>query len=271
MCFVIPIEHAKLRPAYHSRVPGISGLRAKLDRDRAAARWAAHQWAGFPVDLDPRPIVLTGPAAMPEGGFSTARAKLAFLQGLAVAGAGVPAEPVQLLQQHVAAGQAGRPVPPLLVTRAERAETAFHTDRGPRVLPAWRVDAEDTLGPIWVLDAVSAARCWAPQPPPPPPPLPGTHHSARGRLEDGGTRLRFNFVGGDPELCNYTGEVVEEAGALTVVPIEQPTRRLQPGTAVHTLGYGRDLVVRLDSPLGRRVLVDFDASPIAVVAEDQDC
>ncbi len=41
---------------------------------------------------------------------------------------------------------------PLLIRSAVRADTEFVTDRGRRRLPAWRLDAADALGPIWVLD-----------------------------------------------------------------------------------------------------------------------
>jgi hypothetical protein len=58
-------------------------------RDLVAVQWAIERWAQFPVDADPRPLVLTG--SQPTfAGFSDGAAKVAYLQGDLVAAGDIP-------------------------------------------------------------------------------------------------------------------------------------------------------------------------------------
>lgn len=86
-----------------------------------------------------------------EDGFATGDAKMAFIEGRFESRVAVPEG---VLDELARQGNAGRPETrrPLLITAAELAEAEFLTDRGRRRLPAWRLTAMDTLGPIWVLD-----------------------------------------------------------------------------------------------------------------------
>ena len=114
-------------------------------RDIEAALWALEQWAKFPVDAVPRPVILTSPSIRPEEGFATTQAKLGFLHGQIVAAAGVPELPVQAMKARGLPVPPNREVSPLRVAGAVLSEAPFRTDRGIRVLPAWRMDAEDKM------------------------------------------------------------------------------------------------------------------------------
>jgi hypothetical protein len=68
------------------------------------ARWAVSRWASFPVNQEPRPLLVIGPDLMVEGGFSTGEAKVAFMEGRYELLASVP--------QSVRAALARRPKGP---------------------------------------------------------------------------------------------------------------------------------------------------------------
>lgn len=226
--------------------------------DRRSAARAVDRWDDFPAAREPRLMVLLDDATKVERGFRTGDAKLAFIVGLIEAGADVPAEPVRLMQ----ASHISPPTPdtPLRLTGAVLAETAFATDRGWQVLPAWRVDAEDTLGPIWVASEAARSRCWTP----PTPPGEGSHILTSAALDPDGQGLAVEFTGGHEDHVSYGAEVVETAAAVTVIPVEHPVREFPPGTIVNTLGHPRDVHVRLHEPLGGRVLVNLDGTPVEV-------
>jgi hypothetical protein len=106
-------------------------------------------WADFPVGAVPRPYVLTQPAVI-EAGYRTDDAKVAFIEGRVRFGEGFPAAAVDALLVggvRMSPGSSG-----LLVTNAARVRHPFRTDRGERMLPAWRMEVQDSLGPLIVLD-----------------------------------------------------------------------------------------------------------------------
>jgi hypothetical protein len=243
--------------------PGERRLTEEDRRELAAAAAAVGGWADFPFDAVPRPVVLTGGAVQVERGFATGEAKYAFLQGAIEADETVPAEPVLALRrepQLTAAPARSR----LRVTGAVVDQTAFATDRGPLMLPAWKVEAVDTLGPIWVLTEQARQRCWNP-----PPPLPagrGAHSLDHATVDADGTTLTVFFTGSSPKHFGYRAEVIETAAALTVVPLGH----LLPGQTltgpVAAIGHPRKAEVRLASPLDGRVLVNPNATPVPVVS-----
>ena len=189
-------------------------------------------WADFPFDAAPRPVVLTGEAVQVEGGFAGGEAKYAFLQGAIEADGAVPAEPVSALRHEPQfTGAPARS--PLRVTRAVVDETQFATDRGPLMLPAWRVEASDTLGPIWVLTDQARQRCWNPPP-----------------VVDG----------------RSSHEVIETAAALTVVPLGRLLSGQTLTGPVPAVGHPRKVEVRLARPLDGRVLVNPNATPVPVLS-----
>ncbi|MGH9069235.1 MAG: hypothetical protein ACRD0J_17365 [Acidimicrobiales bacterium] len=151
------------------------------------------------------------------------------------------------------------------MTAGARSEAEFSTDRGQRVLPAWRLEADDVDGPIWVLDPDLAVQAWEPEEPPlSPPPFEGRpHRSISAVLGPDGRTLAFHFTGAPPLVEEYPrAEVVESAQAVTVAPV---ARDIGPPGPRALVGSRREVVVELEEPLGTRVLVDLDGSPAEVI------
>jgi len=234
----------------------------RADTDIEWARWAVARWAGFPVARVPRPLVLVGPDQWPEGGFRSGDAKLAFLYGRVEADVALPETVLAALRArpHQAPSHRG-PRAPLVITGAARSETEFLTDRGRRVLPAWRLTVSNANGPIWVLDPDVASQAWAPEEPPSlPPPFQGSpHRSISATVGPDDRTLTFYFTGADAAFEEYTGaELVESAQAIAVVPV---VRDIGPSGPRRLVGHRREVAVGLNELLGRRVLVDLDGSP----------
>ncbi len=236
---------------------GQEQLDRRFEEDLEWARWAVARWAAFPVDRAPRPLVLLGETARARNGFRSQRAKLAFMNGWIDAQVPVPEAVLAL-----AGRRGGRPEgePAIVITAARRSDVEQRTDRGPRWLPGWELTSDQTLGPIVVLDPEAIAQAWAPPenvPSIPPRPTRGQprHDPARADLADDGRTLTFRFTGALPNHERYpSAEAIESPQAVAVVPrgedIGPPGARILPG-------YGRRVVVRLQEPLGARVLVDL--------------
>jgi hypothetical protein len=228
-------------------------------------QWAVEQWADFPVDKDPRPLVFTGPIAIPDNGFTTGQAKAAFLRGdIEVQGPGFESVLAILGNPGSTEQHPGSIVGPLILTNGTKAETSFSTDRGTRVLPAWRFEGTELLGVLWVVDPEVATKRWKPtEPPKHPAPSGGrAHRSLRSRIEADGHTLHVEFTGANPEWVSYPrSEVIESDHAIAVIPVG--IDHGPPGPRL-TIGYRREVVVQLRSRLGNRVLVNLDASPVVV-------
>jgi hypothetical protein len=235
----------------------------RLEAEREWARWALEQWSGFPVRAHPRPLVFVGPTARPEGGFHTVAAKLAFHRGDIEAMVPIPDDVLRSLKPRRPLQAPLRPNDrPLRVTDAAKVHAEFLTDRGRRSLPAWRLRAEDAIGPIWVL--APEVGCWSPPDPPTRvAPLPGRPHRARESwIETDGVTLHFHFIGDPSSVTEYpSAEVIESSEAVTVLPFPHDIGplgwRALPGKE-------REVVAKLARPLVGRVLVDLDASPVVV-------
>ena len=79
--------------------------------------------------------------------------------------------------------------------------------------------------------------------------------------------MRYTFVGGVPALFEYSAaEVIETDQAVAVLPVSRYVGRPGPVAAV---GYSRGVTVTLARPLGQRVLVDLDATPVTVLPAEQ--
>lgn len=166
-----------------------------------AGRRAVARWAGYPVHADPRPLVLLSGPVRADAGFATGDAKAAFLQG-AVEAADTAAEEAVRLMVAPQVRTGGRLRVPLLVTAAERSETDFATDRGPRRLPAWRVAAVDALGPIWVLIPEVLSDCWSP------PDMPGGEPAGPPIVSSATVGPdHCQLVGGSDDLFRYDADV----------------------------------------------------------------
>lgn len=194
----------------------------RLTGDRAWARWALRRWESFPVDRQPRPLVLIGPLTRFERGFRSGDAKLAFHYGDINAAVPLPEGLLELLRTR----EDGPPAPgrrrwsnPLLITQASPDNAQFATDRGSRELPAWRLSGPEVNGAFWVLDPTVAARRWKPPEPAPPTPSDGLPHRAASATVGGGDRtLHFTFTGAPPEDAEYPAAEVIETGQAAFGP-----------------------------------------------------
>ena len=248
-------------PRYQENEEVGAALAKPAERDRQAALGAVGRFAAFPALDDPRPVVLLDDAVHVEDGFVTGDAKMAFLQGVIEAVEGAPEEPVRLLR--VAQLRGRPPRAPLLVRGAVLLETAFGTDRGQQVFPAWRVEAAEACGPIWVLAEEVLSRCWSP-PAVAEDETSGPHVLVRASVDPSGRDLAVDFIGGSESLFDYEAEAVETPAAVAVVPQQRVRRALPSGTRTTAKGHFRLVHVRLREPLGGRVLVNLDGTPVEV-------
>jgi hypothetical protein len=222
------------------------------------------------MDQEPRPLVLVGPAASPEEGFRSGSAKRAFLHGHVESAVPLPPGLLDVL----GAGETRQARPgsrhdrgTLLITGAAKDHAVFATDRGRCSLPAWRLTGPDLVGSLWVLDPAIAATRWTPPEDGPPPPFQGTPHRAdRATLGDDGRTLRLVFIGEPPGYIEYpTVEVIDSDQAVVLLPVEHDTG---PSGLRAWGGSWREVAVTLNRPLGHRVLVDLDATPVMVQAPE---
>jgi hypothetical protein len=143
----------------------------------------------------------------------------------------------------------------------------FDTDRGPVSLTAWKLESDQALGPIWVLDPAVESTEWTP-------PQPPTNQPARPRpsrilghatlVGDSGTRLMVTLTGGPPQWVDYPSvEVFESDCAVVLIPVAHDTG---PSGNRTLAGFARDAVAELSRPLGDRVLLSPDATAVALVA-----
>lgn len=76
-------------------------------------------------------------------------------------------------------------------------------------------------------------------------------------------RLRVSFTGEHPGWVAYeSAEVIASERALAVLPVAFDTG---PMGARRLPGYVRNVIAVLHGPIGDRVLVNLDASPVAVL------
>jgi hypothetical protein len=244
------------------------GIDRAHERDVRWARWAVGCWAGFPVAQRPRPLVFVGPRAWVDGGFHSESAQLGLLHGLIESALPLPGHIVAALGALAPIKTTPpRDAVPIVVTAARKREALFRTDRGPRTIPAWQLEADGLDGSVWVADP-EPNPIWEPQRPPRiPPPFPGSPHRLTGAVLAGDQRtLTVSFVGAPANRKSYCGgQIIESDTALAIVPFAAGIGRLARWqTAV---GMQREVTVLLDRPLGRRVLVDLDSTPAEVLSD----
>jgi hypothetical protein len=231
-------------------------------QDEAMALWLSHGrsalslWRDFPVTARPRPLVLNGSTTFLRGTFRSELLKNALLGGAVESAIDLPAGVLEELR-----GTDGRASRPAVIVGAGRTTAAFDTDRGPEELPAWRLALRGVDVHITVLDPTVSRRSW--RPPAWPPGRPFMPESRGWLLPDGRT-LVFEFMGPTESIAAYPrAEVLSSPTAVTVVPA--PEALASPGRAVMLVAVPRTVTVRLDEPLGARVLVETNGQPVTVV------
>ena len=224
-----------------------------MARDDAALQL----WSQFPVDAEPRPLVLTGLPVRLIGRFRSNHAKLAFHNGAIEAAVEMPPGLFDVMCP-VPRRQDG---PHRLQAIGVRQVTAgFETDRGQREFPAWEVALSDTDGPVLVLDPQVVASAWHPAG------LDvgdGIGHMRHGALHEDGYTVTLIFVGIPRAYADYPRvEVLESETAAMMLPVSvgregSESRRLY--------GETRQVTATLRQPLGARVLVTPSGWPVSVV------
>lgn len=225
-----------------------------LDMLREQARRSLDAWANFPADAQPRPLVLLSPMAI-SAGFPSVETKVAFMRGAIEAAPGFPVEVLKVMRQGWQPGcYSGTP---LLVISAAWGSAGFLTDRGREQLPAWKVQARDVPEPIWVLDPVTRQRAWQPQSS-----MPEWHGTTAILRPDGRTLVMT--------LEHRHAEVLESKAAVVIVPIHGPDLRdaapeSQDVARFRTsFGPPSEVAAVLAQPLGHRVLLEVNGSPVLV-------
>ena len=236
--------------------PGQRRLDRRATEGLEWARWAVHRWSAFPLRRAPRPLVLVASRVRVEKGFKTGEAKTAFLEGRFESCGELPPAVLDALAPH------GQPRPrqsgpPLLITAAELSECEFETDRGDRCLPAWRLTAQDALGPIWVLDPHVAD--WQPAADadgsPPDLQTPAQAPFSRVDVAADERSLVAHWLGASPAFERYPeAEVVESAHAFSIVAVGVDIGPPGVRTAV---GFLHQVPAVLREPVGARVYVDL--------------
>lgn len=220
-------------------------------------RPAADLWAGFPVEAKPRPLVLTGPT-LDGAGFSSNEAKVAFMEGRIEIASAIPPDAVTSFR---AAGPTMAPGggSSVRLHDAGLAAHTFRTDRGPRVLPAWRLLFDAALGPMYALAEHDIDAVWSPPGKPAKEFRSGTGGEAT--LEKAG-RMVFRFIGSPRIYADYPRvRLLEEPAVVVVAPVP-----VDIGGTGGRLLYAekREVEFHLQRPLGERVLVDAGGVPVTV-------
>ncbi|MFC4044905.1 hypothetical protein ACFO1B_41395 [Dactylosporangium siamense] len=255
--------------------------------DSAADALAA--WRDFPADRHPRPVVLLGDPAVVGRGFADVAGKEAFAARSFTLTATAPAAPNPTARVQLPDGAADLPIvaaadaftalsrsgllpgsepkpsstyPPLVLDRVSFGTAEFRTDRGAATLPAWLFSGPGLLDRIaW--PAVAPEAIWH---------LGALADSGRtGRVSPDGRTLTLHLPEA-PTACDDPA-VTYHAVALTsrqavAVHIE-PTRTAAP-TRANCAGDDMlrltDYDVTLTEPLGGRVVLGPNGSPIAISA-----
>jgi hypothetical protein len=227
-----------------------------LDEERRRAHRSLDHWSEYPIHRSPRRLVLTGQTTLVSAGFPSDEAKQAFLTGGFEPTAAVPDEVMRALSQH-RQHQVRVHGHRLRVTGAEKTSATFDTDRGPRELPAWRVQIDGMDGPISVLDPAIARDAVGPDGVDG---ITGTDMRARTGADE--RTLILEFIGSPPQYTDYPRAVVlESPTAVAVIPV--PLELLEGDRLLY--GQQREVTAHLDNPLGARVAVDYRSGcPITV-------
>jgi len=232
-------------------------------------------WRSFPAAANPRPLVPTGPTVLdPQNGFPDGQSKLAYVDGRFDLGVALPAGPATsngypLISARTAFDRLSSAADPaktsttyrLRVISASLGSARFDTDRGPRLLPAWRFGLAKVTGPVWVL-AIDPKTLWTAKA------TAATDLGFRATPAADGRSLTLDFIGGpdEPTACGiaYTASAVESATAVVVVLHDEPRARADGEVVCDGAGHRRTVPLQLADALGGRVLLTPYGVPMPV-------
>jgi hypothetical protein len=209
------------------------------------------RWSEFPLDVQPRPLILLEDRCRIEGGFASSRAKEAWLDGAIELG-DAPAELRLYLPAH---RNLGRPHQPLFVSAVAPEAVPFRCDRGPRQLPALRLTVSDLEGSCVILDP--DVDVWWPTAE-----EPDRRSVGPATIEEDGVTVHIPAFGG--VLTDFHRAEFEEHRTYVVGRAITSTRPVPPGTAIAAVGIRRMVTGHLQDPLGNRVLVTEKGQPMCV-------
>jgi hypothetical protein len=206
---------------------------------------ALARWEGFPVDREPRPVVLTELNSTELDALAADTQWRAIFDGPAVPESELPPE---LLPAALDYCQDVRTLEPRPLARIIRADGPFATDRGVRPLPAWMMYPDNRRWPFIAMDPEFERRMtWSPD---------GLRPCAdrTSIIADDDRTLTYRFTGTPAGYADFPhANVFETATAVLVEPVGVD---LGPPDAVRlTYVEEREVVVRLSAPLGNRVLI----------------
>ena len=209
------------------------------------------RWSEFPLDAQPRPLILLEDRCRIEGGFASSRAKEAWLDGAIDLGEA----PTRLRLYLPAHRNLDRPHQPLFVTAVASESVPFRCDRGPRQLPALRLTVSDLQGSCVILDP--DVDVW----------WPVADEADRrsvgpATIEEDGVTVHIPAFGG--VLTEFHRAEFEEHRTYVVGRAITSTRPVPPGTAIPMVGIRQMVTGRLQAPLGNRVLVTDKGQPMCV-------
>jgi hypothetical protein len=210
----------------------------------------------FPVDAAPRLVVLLDSRVRIDGGFVDVDSKLAWMDGAIAADPLLP--PALLSSLPPASTPTGKTV--LRVTDVSSTVAAFRCDRGPRLLPAFRLQVTGLRGSCIILSP--DVECWWSVPP-------SDLRRGQGgdaKIADDGATIHFPAFGG--ALTEFHKAEFQEHTTYVVGQAITSERRVPAGTAITAVGVGGTVRGRLTSPLGGRVLLDMNGQPLSVTGVD---
>ncbi|HEX4778737.1 MAG TPA: hypothetical protein VFW74_18325 [Acidimicrobiia bacterium] len=245
----------------------------------AEAQPALAAWSRFPVDASPRPLILLQDTELlGTRGFPDNLSKDAYDGGSFVPPAQFPASPPAAGGYPVVSAQdalvmlkaEASPGPPpatsLTITDVRLDTTTFPTDRGARTVPAWLFSFRGVPDAAAVAAVAPPARFVAPGLAElalrrrSTPNLLGVGSLGGTSVSADGRDLTVTFVGGPPGTgpCSkqYGGHATESRTAVAIAIEPTGTPRPEPSVACSMVGYRRQVVIHLDTPLGERVLID---------------
>lgn len=211
-------------------------------------------WSRFPTAADPRPIVLLESRLRLEGRFLDGESKRAWVDG-AVEPSRVPADLLPYLpqlQEHAGGG--------LRITDVNPTVASFRCDRGPRELPAYRLELTGFDGSCTVLDPT--VDVWWP------------HEEFdldlrfdwNASVEPDGVTINLPAFGG--VLTDFHRAEFDERDNHVIGRPITSERSVERGIGVVLIGISRPVAGQLLAPLGNRALVNAEGHPFAVIPAD---